>query len=82
MNEWIRIPHDGKLKEHNMIQHTAHNNQILFDIINTFNKRKPKNRFQLENPIKMDVIHVCWQKVYMYNKNDDGIKYKNSQHNK
>jgi len=48
MNEWICITHDGKHKEHNMIQYTAHNNQIPLDIINTFNERKARNRLQLE----------------------------------
>jgi hypothetical protein len=28
MNEWICIPHDGKVKKYNVIQHTAHNNQF------------------------------------------------------
>ena len=82
MNEWICTPHDGKLKEHNTIQHTAHNNQIPLDIINTFNKRKTSNWFQKKNPLKVDFIHVCWQSGFLYNKNDQGIIYKNSQHNK
>lgn len=36
-SEWICIPLNGKRKEYNMIQHTAHNNQIPLEIINTCN---------------------------------------------
>ena len=76
MTEWICIPHNGKLKEYNMIQHTALNNLFPLDIINTFNKNTASNWFQLENPIKVDFMCVCCHK------NDQGIKYNNSQHNK
>jgi len=65
-----------------MIQHTAHNKGIPLDIINTFNKRRTRNRFQLENPIKVDYMYIGWQRDLPYQQNDQGIVYKNSQHSK
>ena len=73
MDEWKCNPHDGKLKEHNKIQH---NNQVSLDIIRTLNKRKTSNWFQLENPIKVDFIYEYWKRDLSYHKNDKGIKYK------
>jgi len=84
MNEWKCIPHDDKQKEYNMIQHTAYNNQFTLHIINTFNKRKTRNWLQIENPLQVDFMHIFWQQdlTFQKKKNDQGIIYKNSQHNK
>jgi hypothetical protein len=46
MNEWICIPHDDKLKEHNSIQHTSYNNQIPLAITNNFTPPPPSKKNQ------------------------------------